>query len=73
MTHSAGPEYLGQTADAHAATFAACGADGLQVAKMVGSTVSCLHEDALGSVRLEATTVTVKFSPNYSRMTPISC
>ena len=30
-------------------------ADGLQVAKMVGSTVYYLHEDALGSVRLVAT------------------
>ena len=41
-------------------------ADGLQVAKMVGSGVYYLHEDALGSVRLETTTtVTVKFSSNY--------
>ena len=41
-------------------------ADGLQVARMVGSGVYYLHEDALGSVRLETTTtVTVKFSSNY--------
>ena len=41
-------------------------AGGLQVAKMVGSSVYYLHEDTLGSTRLETTsTVTVKFSSNY--------
>ena len=41
-------------------------ADGLQVAKMVGTGTYYLHEDALGSVRLETTTtVTVKFSSDY--------
>ncbi|HEV2225974.1 MAG TPA: RHS repeat-associated core domain-containing protein [Nitrososphaerales archaeon] len=41
-------------------------AGGLQVAKMVGSTVYYLHQDALGSTRLVATaTVTIKFSSNY--------
>ena len=41
-------------------------AGGLQVAKMVGTTVYYLHQDALGSTRLVATsTVTIKFSSNY--------
>jgi len=41
-------------------------ANGLQLAKMVASSVYYLHEDALGSVRLVATaTVTIKFSSNY--------
>ena len=41
-------------------------ANGLQVAKMVASSVYYLHEDALGSVRLVATTsVTITFSSNY--------
>jgi RHS repeat-associated protein len=41
-------------------------ADGLQVAKMVGTGVYYLHEDALGSTMLTVTsTLTVKFSSNY--------
>jgi RHS repeat-associated protein len=41
-------------------------AGGLQVAKMVGTAVYYLHQDALGNTRLETTsTVTVKFSSNY--------
>jgi RHS repeat-associated protein len=41
-------------------------ADGLQVAKMVGTGVYYLHPDALGSTRLVVTsTLTVKFSSNY--------
>jgi RHS repeat-associated protein len=41
-------------------------AGGLQVAKMVGTGVYYLHQDALGSTRVEtSTTVTVKFSSNY--------
>ncbi|HEV2225976.1 MAG TPA: RHS repeat-associated core domain-containing protein [Nitrososphaerales archaeon] len=41
-------------------------AGGLQVAKLAGSTVYYLHQDALGSTRLVATTsVTIKFSSNY--------
>ncbi|MDE1853769.1 MAG: RHS repeat protein [Thaumarchaeota archaeon] len=41
-------------------------ANGLQVAKMVGTGVYYLHQDALGSTRLVATaTVTIKFSSNY--------
>ncbi|HEV2225634.1 MAG TPA: RHS repeat-associated core domain-containing protein, partial [Nitrososphaerales archaeon] len=41
-------------------------AGSLQVAKMVGSTAYYLHQDALGSTRLVATsTVTIKFSSNY--------
>jgi RHS repeat-associated protein len=41
-------------------------AGGLQVAKMVGSGVYYLHQDALGSTRLETTaSVTIKFSSNY--------
>ena len=41
-------------------------ADGLQVAKMVGTSVYYLHEDALGSVRLVATaSASIKFSSDY--------
>ncbi|HEV2225437.1 MAG TPA: RHS repeat-associated core domain-containing protein, partial [Nitrososphaerales archaeon] len=41
-------------------------AGSLQVAKMVGSTAYYLHQDALGSTRLVATSsVTIKFSSNY--------
>ncbi|HEV2226816.1 MAG TPA: RHS repeat-associated core domain-containing protein [Nitrososphaerales archaeon] len=41
-------------------------AGGLQVAKMVGSTAFYLHQDALGSTRLVATSaVIIKFSSNY--------
>jgi RHS repeat-associated protein len=39
---------------------------GLQIAKMVGTTTYYLHQDALGSTRLVATsTVTIKFSSYY--------
>jgi hypothetical protein len=41
-------------------------ANGLQVAKMVGTGTYTLHADALGSTRVVATsTVTVKYSSNY--------
>lgn len=41
-------------------------AGGIQVAKTVGIRVYYLHEDAPGSVRLEATsTVTITFRSNY--------
>ncbi|HLQ07362.1 MAG TPA: RHS repeat-associated core domain-containing protein [Nitrososphaerales archaeon] len=41
-------------------------ANGLQVAKMVGSTVSYLHEDRLGSIRfVSSSTGTHVFSSNY--------
>ena len=41
-------------------------ANGLQVAKMVGSTTTCLHEDYLGSIRfVSSSTGSQVFSGNY--------